>query len=622
MKRFEVVSPTESGKEYLRSSSMLAGIPDDGFEEIYQKLEWIKVKVGSTLFEQNEEGDSLYILLSGRLAAFHQDEGTEQLLGDITPGETLGEMAVFTGQKRTATVKALRDSLLVRLSIEKFQAVIYENPQSLLSINQVLIERLLSTYDSKPSQHFPTKIFSTFSASTKAPLRDVSQKIHEELSWWGKTLHLNSESIKEKLPGLFQAQANTNEWERLVFWLHEQEQHYDYIILEADKEHTPWSRFSFEHGDMKLLVADAQREPDGFILNVLRESERETSLRLPKRLVLIQPDSITLPENTIRWTAQVPNDDHYHVRLQKRSDLTRMIRFLLGKSISVAMAGGGILGMSHIGVLRALEERGIPVDLGCGASAGANVSGQMAIGWNYQRIWKHTKAMFTTSMWTDLNLPPTISFMKIKATMKGMQQTFHDIYIEDMWHKYFCSSSNLTQGRVELFNKGPMLDRIRASCSLAPLFPPHISDGGDLLVDGALLANLPALHVKKFVEGKVIAVNVIPTLDSKMCQGIPQNKSSLRLAMERLNPVNGTNFPTIFDITMRSIFLNGVKDADQIRQEVDLYIEPPLEQFSFMAMSHFDTIVNIGYHTARPLIEEWIERDPELQRIIEIESHL
>ncbi len=620
MKRFDIVSPTESGKEFLQNSSILSGLPLDSFEELYDKLEWLKLTTGNILFQQNEPGDSLYILVSGRLGAFRRNaEGKNQLLGDITPGESLGEMAVLTGENRSATVQALRDSLLVRLSSESFQTIIESNPQTLIRMNRVLIDRLRSMYETKPSNHVPAKIFALFPVSQKAPVRAFCQQLQEELDWWGEALHLNRQIIQQKFPTISLDNAQHEDLEKLIFWLHEQEQVYQYILLEADEDNTGWSKFCLEHCDLKLLVGIAAQQPEGYILEEQQRIRRQQLFRHPTRLILIQSDNITLPRNTIHWTEQVQNDDHHHVRLQHRQDVKSLVRFLLGKTISLALAGGGALGMSHIGVFRALQERGIPIDLGCGASAGANVSGQITLGWDYKRIWEHTKRTLPTSVWYKVNIPPIVSFMRPEIPVIAMNETFGDMYIEDMWRKYFCSSSNLTRGSIEIYNKGPMVERITASCSLAPMFPPYVSDSGDLLVDGAVLANLPALQVKDFVEGKVIAVNVIPTLDSTMCSGLPQNKSSLRMTYERFRPIGRQKFPTIFDIMMRSIFLNGVYDAEIIRQEVDLYIEPPVEQFSIFNMGPFDTIVNIGYHTARPLIDRWIESDPEVQKIIDIE---
>jgi NTE family protein len=99
-------------------------------------LEWVEIAGGDTLLAQGDPGDSMYLLVSGRLRAYVRDEGSshdpeatlpltrataatnghgQRMLGEITRGQIVGEMSLYTDEPRMATVVAIRDSVLVRL---------------------------------------------------------------------------------------------------------------------------------------------------------------------------------------------------------------------------------------------------------------------------------------------------------------------------------------------------------------------------------------------------------------------------------------------------------------------------------------------------------------------------
>ena len=84
---------------------------------IEPQLEWIELAGGEILFRQDEVDDSLYFVISGRLRAYITTaEGENLTVGEIIRGETVGEMALFTGEPRGASIVATRDSVLVKLT--------------------------------------------------------------------------------------------------------------------------------------------------------------------------------------------------------------------------------------------------------------------------------------------------------------------------------------------------------------------------------------------------------------------------------------------------------------------------------------------------------------------------
>ena len=92
-------------------------LDEETFDSIEEEAEWVQVFRGSVLMREGDPGDSMYILIRGRLQArITQEDGSHIVVGEITPGESVGEMAMFTGDPRTADVVAIRDTALVKFS--------------------------------------------------------------------------------------------------------------------------------------------------------------------------------------------------------------------------------------------------------------------------------------------------------------------------------------------------------------------------------------------------------------------------------------------------------------------------------------------------------------------------
>ena len=102
----------------------------------------MRLKAGETLFNAGDDGDALYVVAFGRLRAVLRD-GAEggQVLGEIGRGESVGEMALLTGAPRSATVVAIRDTELVKLSKESFERMVERQPQVMLAITRLIISR-------------------------------------------------------------------------------------------------------------------------------------------------------------------------------------------------------------------------------------------------------------------------------------------------------------------------------------------------------------------------------------------------------------------------------------------------------------------------------------------------
>lgn len=137
------------------------------------------------------------------------------------------------------------------------------------------------------------------------------------------------------------------------------------------------------------------------------------------------------------------------------------------------LGGGGSRGISHVGVVAALEKHGIPIDLVGGTSIGSLVGGLYARDYNTVSVYARTKqfARRISSLWRmalDLTYPIT-SYTTGYEFNRGIWKIFRSYEIEDFWIKYYCNSTNITNSTMDIHETGYLWRFIRASMSLAGL---------------------------------------------------------------------------------------------------------------------------------------------------------
>lgn len=130
----------------LRLRHILKAIGPAGRRAIRREGERLTLRAGRALFQAGDPADCLYILLSGALGVYVSgSQGEPRLIAFIRPGESVGEMALLSGTPRSATVRALRDCELLKLSHDGFLRIIEEAPELMVELGRILARRLSDT---------------------------------------------------------------------------------------------------------------------------------------------------------------------------------------------------------------------------------------------------------------------------------------------------------------------------------------------------------------------------------------------------------------------------------------------------------------------------------------------
>jgi predicted acylesterase/phospholipase RssA/CRP-like cAMP-binding protein len=594
------------GPTALADLTLFAGFDDQALAALAASVEPVALRGGEVLMRQGEPADGAYVVQAGRLrATVTRADGQEQVMGEIGRGEIVGEMALLTEEPRSATVTAVRDTQLLRLPGDAL-ATLFAHPQALRSVTTQLVRRLRHTMHDGPHRSLVATL-AVVPLSTSDRARDAADAI--------------GVAVAQRVPTLASITGDdTGSGEALdAHDLDALERDHTIVVYRADPSPTAWTERCLRQADLVLLVADAT---DRHAFRPVETAVAERRRKVPVRteLVLAHGPGTVEPHGTAAWLDRREVHRHHHVRVDRADDAARVARLLLDRPVALVLSGGGARGMAEVGVIRALEERGVPIDVVAGTSAGALVGGAVARGWSASRIESSLRAGLVGSTPVDPTFPAVALATGRKVTDK-LRAASGDLDLEDLWRPFFCVSTNLSRNRAEVHRRGPGWRAVRASFAIPGVFPPVPQDG-DVLVDGGLLDNLPVGRMRTEHEGAVvIAVDVgarrdLPAgslPDSCVVSGWPHLWQMvlryLPAPWGRSGPGRRHRDPVNILRVMTRLTELGAETGDD---EGDLMIRPQVQDLPILDFDRFDTFVERGHAAAVDALGPWLaERGDE-----------
>ena len=575
----------------------LFGPLDDAIiEEIEKDIEWIYLKRGEYLCHQGERGESMFIVINGLLMAEITDQcGRRRVVGEINRGETIGEMTIFNHDIRNASVYAYRNSDVVKISRPVFDSLSKKYPQIFKYLATLLIQRLQKVQSNK-SRPERSLTIAVVSINGNVPSREFSLLLKEELMRDGSTLHLHGrhlDSLLSTFPKASEIDEHDPNYIRVSVWLNEQHERYKYIIYECDCTFSSWSKRCLMQTDMVLWIAAANDDPGpGSLEQAFQESGLLQAIHNSK-LILIHTDGKRMPFNTTSWLNNRRVSGHFHLRWHNRNDMARLARLISRRSVGLVLGGGGARGFAHIGVIRALEEHGIPIDMIGGTSMGAVISSLYAMGMTYEELMAVNKGTFVKSNpFRDYTIP-IVSLIKGKKIENVAISVYQNYQIEDLWLDYYAVSSNITTAQMIVHDRGSLLQAIRATSAIPCINAPIIIEG-NLCVDGGVLNNLPCDVMRAKGVKTLIAVDVSQESHLKVDCG--QMPSSWDVLWSKILPFKKSiACPTIIDVLMQLTTLSSQHNKEQIMKNVDIYLSPPTSKYRLLDIKKIDEIIELGY---------------------------
>ena len=562
----------------LSSLPLFNGLEPGVLRQIAAAAEWLSLPGGSTLFRAGERPDALYVVLSGCLGVFLPDSSPPQIRGRVVAGGTVGEMGLISGRPRTAHVVALRDTELARVSRESFDRVFGQHPDAMLRIARLTVDRLEQSQSRSASPLHGARTFTLIPQSLEVDVAGFAAEFVKALSACGRT----------ELVWSVRAATHTSHW------FHRVEAANDYVVYVAEPKPSGWSNLCVRQADALLLLARAESEVGGW---AALDGQRGSGLAPQRAELLLMHDGEFVRGAAARWIGEHAGIPHHHVT--GPSDVQRVARMLTGRGIGVVLSGGGARGFAHIGIVKALREAGIPIDLVGGTSMGGILGAGVALRWSVEELTdRFRRAFVDVNPLRDYTIP-FVSLVSGRKVSRMLKQAFGDITIEDLPVEFFCVSSNLTTGHSEVHRRGELWLWLRASVAIPGVLPP-IMHNGEVLVDGGTMNNLPVDAMRELGRGPVIGCDVgadrafIGRSDEVDVPLPWQLMSWLRRAK---------HLPNIFQILWRSGMVNSSAMTAAHREKTDLLLQPPLAQIDMLNWKAFDKAIEAGYEYAARRLE-------------------
>jgi NTE family protein/lysophospholipid hydrolase len=602
----------------LASSGLFVGVGADALSRFDRESNWVRIPGDQILFRQGDAADDMYVVVHGGLeVVVTNPNGATRVVDVLGPGASIGEMSLLSDEPRSATVRAIRDSELVRIAKPEFLALLEEHPRTAIELSRTLVRRLRETTAAPrirrfartiailPSQaagiapEFTTRLADSLAALGDSVLRLSAAKVDVELGDG-----TSSTSLADVANG------------RLLSWLNEREQRARYVLYECDATLTPWTERCLRQADLILAVANAQADPEPGSVERAGLDSPSGNDDVPRRceLVLLHPPAAVRPAGTIRWLRARARPSlrvtHHHVRLDRAGDVGRLARSIAGASLGIALSGGGARGFAQIGVMRALGELGLEIDSVGGTSMGSVLGGLCAMNHDVATIVEMARKGFVGFNAASDVTVPTVSLLRGGSMTRMCKAMFGDAQIEDLWIPHFAVSTNLSRAEVVAHDEGPMWKWISASGAVPGIAPP-IPHEGDLLVDGGVLNNLPVDILRARCRGSVIAVDVSAPVDLRTRADLTATEMSGWSQLARaLNPFSRSeSFPNILQILTRAATLSSAHNQDRMKDLADLYLHPPTDDLPLFNWKAIDQIVEIGYRYSYDLIQRWMGSD-------------
>ncbi len=576
---------------------------------LWSLLETVELAGGRWLFHQDDPGDALYLLVRGRLRVWRDlptSPGEEDvLLGEVAPGDCVGEAGLLTGQPRSAGVRTIRDSLLVKVDRQGFEVLAKHNPALVMKLAASVADRLRQNMQPESAGQRPPRTIAVLPLDDSPGLQDACTRLAKALGAPESVVELRRDALGEAAAPRHALGMDEPVEDRIKHWVSGLEAQGKTIVFRCDPGATPWSAFCLRQADLVLRIALSGDEP------APRDWER-TLTEVGERhggsghaLVLVHPANTPI-QGTLAWLEPRKLAYHLHYRADHPEDLARIARILSGKAVGLVLGAGAARGFAHLGVYQAMCEAGLPVDWIGGSSIGSIMAAAIAQDWPPEQVIDAAyKAFVKGKPFSDYTLP-LVSLLSGGRMVRLLRKVLPG-NLEDLPIPFFCLSSNLSTGLSNVHTRGPTWHVLRASAALPGVMPPAVHDG-HLAIDGSVLNSLPVDVMRSMPVARVIAVDLSTRKDYRIdYDHVPSGWALLRQRLLRSR--KRIRLPGLATLILKSTEIGTVARVRELGGQANLLLAPPVTQFSILDVSRFHDVVEAGYLHARDALPEWLAKE-------------
>ena len=550
----------ETTEEFLAAVPLFAGLDPAARAALAARTTTVSVPAGDWLFREGDAADALYLLRSGRLEIVDETGGS--VLQELTPGAVLGELALIVDSPRTASARARRDARLLRVGQAEFESVL----EGSASVSRALLRTLGDwlTTNRGAEQVRPPVTIAVVALDHGAAAAGLDMALATELGRFGRVHHVTRDVIEDE----------SDMGHELSGLLDRIEPAQGHVVLDGGLLGAPdaWTEACLRQADRVLLAVDVA--PAG-------DERRGWSVPVGADDVLLGAPGAAgigelLDELAPRATMRV------RPGAERREDIAVIARRLAGRSVGLVLSGGGARCFSQIGVIQELQAAGVRIDRIGGTSMGSFIGALAAQGLDHEEIDARCYEEFVRrNPLNDYRFPRT-SLVRGKRARAMLERNLPGA-IEDLPRGYFCVSVDLIAAQTFRHRRGVLAEAVGASMSL-PIFAPPVVQGGRLLLDGALMDNLPTEAMASEAEGPIIAVDA--------------TEPSLRSLPDGVEPTVPTLMETIYKVMLLS-----ESDSERRQSFADVLIRPDYDGIGILEFHMLDRMREEGRRAALEALE-------------------
>jgi NTE family protein len=588
---------------HLRSN--FPGIDQETLRDIQSSVQFVHLGAGDVLMEQGAPGGAAYLTIRGRLRVYvRNDAGERRMVRELGRGEVTGEISLYTDAPRSATVVAIRASVVACLDKERFQQLIARHPQVSVALTKKIINRL-QTQDAK--RPLPPPVALTLLPITQGvDTLAFAQRLTEALGQHGRACWVDASRVRSRA-STADNQSDVPSTHDMFVFLEDLEAEHDFVLMVSDTAPSEWTRLCINQSDEVLLLADATQPAEIHALERAYMLDRVPRSETAETLVLLHPASTRSPMGMRRWIDRRPVTGHVNLRPGLDSDIARLARLVSRNAVGLVLAGGGARGFAHLGIWQTLDELGIEVDCVGGTSMGAVMAAAIAADRGVLETLGVVKQAFKINPTGDFSLLPLISLIKGGRVRTVIERSLDSLMggqvdIVDLWKGYFCIASNYSQGCETRFHQGDLGRSLRASIAIPGALPPVVIDG-ELFSDGGTFNNFPADVMRDMRGvGKVIGVDLSARGARRL--DFDEMPSARQVLFDRFRPYKKRRYrvPSLVSYLLNVSILYSVSRQSASRSQTDLYFNPPLARVGFLQWNRFSSIVEQGDAHAREVM--------------------
>jgi len=616
---------------------------------IAESAELFSYKKDEFIYKENDSPDALYCIISGRVKAFTKDaSGKEIIIEHLYRGTYFGIISLLTGNNHSVTAQVINDSLILKIAKSDFDVILKKIPQLSIGLSQNLLRRV-KRKDIHEKRIFESSIISVFSVKEESldsqiysinlatSLKNETKKnvilidvfshqsrIIQICKIQQDTAHFKIDEIvpkenkvKDHILGLkygidFMSVNISDSFDikAMMALLGLLVNDYHYVIVNADFRSNHIYDFLSQMDTIQLMSGATVNELEKANLLMDKLLQKSSQIEDKVRIIILESSSVEevpyrqrkkiLPYNYFA-TLKISREAYFEEQplvvhrkdIEYSKAIRRISRDMAGLRIGIVLGSGAALGLTQIGVIKVLEEEGIPIDVICGSSIGAFFGGLWAIGKSSNEIEKialNYKKLESIFNMTDFVFPLR-GLVKGRRLLRYLEHIFDNKTFFDVKKSFKVIACDVATMEEVVLEEGDVARAVMASISIPALFEP-VQVGNRYFIDGGVLNPLPCDILLGMGIKKIIAVNVLPSSEdiARTYEEVRKQQADSRKAIK----------PNIFNIIVTTMQSMEYKIAQMSGEtQADVVLHPDVSNIRWYEFYSAKDLIKRGEEEAR-----------------------